>query len=51
LSSTEASLCGELINFTPVEISKNTGRSRAGIYRAIKKIRTHMLRCGISAAA
>jgi predicted transcriptional regulator len=47
LSSTDISLCSELIDFTPTEISKKAGRSRAGVYRAIKNIRMHMIRSGI----
>ena len=51
LSSTYIRLCSELIDYTPSEISKKAGRSRAGIYRAITKIRTHMVRGGITIAS
>jgi len=51
LPSSDLGLCAALIEYTPAEISRNSGRSRAGVYRAIKKIRTHMETFGISAVA
>jgi DNA-directed RNA polymerase specialized sigma24 family protein len=51
LSSSDIGLCGALIDHTPTEISRSSGRSRASIYRAIKKIRTHIVDSGISIAA
>jgi RNA polymerase sigma-70 factor (ECF subfamily) len=51
LERTELQLCSALIEATPTEIARSPGRSRAGVYRAIGKIRRHMISNGITAAA
>jgi DNA-directed RNA polymerase specialized sigma24 family protein len=51
LTSKEIKLCGDLIDSTPTEISRSGIHSRAGLYRSVKRIRTHMMSCGISTAA
>jgi len=43
-------LCRDLIELTPTEICQHGARSRASVYRAIKRIRAHMIRRGVSAA-
>ena len=51
LARTELELCTALIEATPTEIGRNSGCSRAGVYRAIRRIRAHMMSNGIKAAA
>ncbi len=51
LTHTELQLCTALVDATPTEIGRSSGFSRAGVYRAIGKIRAHMTNNGIRAAA
>ena len=51
LSQSDLSLCVELVERSPTEISRSGRRSRASLYRQLKEIRLQMLTAGISAAA
>jgi DNA-directed RNA polymerase specialized sigma24 family protein len=51
LNQSDLSLCVELIEHSPTEISRSGRRSRASLYRQLKEIRLQMLTAGISAGA
>lgn len=51
LNQADRALCQELIWSTPSEICRAGRRSRAGVYRAIGKIRAHLMSNGITGAA